>query len=243
MTASADPMAPSDGLDTPSDGLVVRRATVDFPTRRGPVRALDGVDLVVPRGTLTAVLGPSGCGKSTLLRVVAGLEVLSEGEVWFAGRQVTSVPPYRRGFALVFQDGQLFDHLSVGRNVEYALRIRGVDRARRRQRTADLLEMVGLPGLEGRDPRTLSGGQRQRVALARGLAADPDLLLLDEPLSALDRDLRVSLGADLRAIIDTTGTTSLLVTHDLDEARLADRVVQLDAGRVVARGTPEGLLG
>lgn len=223
-------------------GLEVRGATVDFPARRGPVRALDAVDLDLPRGTMTAVLGPSGCGKSTLLRVVAGLEQLAAGTVCFGGREVTGVPPHRRNFVLVFQDGQLFDHLSVADNVGYALRLRGVSRAARRQRTAELLEQVGLPGTQDRDPRTLSGGQRQRVALARGLAADPDVLLLDEPLSALDRDLRVALGQDLRRLVAESSTTALLVTHDHDEARLADAVVLMDAGRVLRRGSPEEVL-
>lgn len=232
--AAADPHAP--GADA---GLEVRGATVDFRVRRGTLRALDAVDLTVPAGTLTAVLGPSGCGKSTLLRAVAGLETLAEGEIRFGDREVTDVPPHRRGFALVFQDGQLFDHLSVEQNVAYALRLRGVPRAKRRARTAELLEMVGLPGTERRDPRTLSGGQRQRVALARGLAAAPRLLLLDEPLSALDRDLRTQLGADLRRIIDETRTTAMLVTHDHEEARLADAVVRMEAGRVVGRETPD----
>lgn len=232
--AAADPHAP--GADA---GLEVRGATVDFRVRRGTLRALDAVDLTVPAGTLTAVLGPSGCGKSTLLRAVAGLETLTKGEIRFGDREVTDVPPHRRGFALVFQDGQLFDHLSVEQNVAYALRLRGVPRAKRRARTAELLEMVGLPGTERRDPRTLSGGQRQRVALARGLAAAPRLLLLDEPLSALDRDLRTQLGADLRRIIDETRTTAMLVTHDHEEARLADAVVRMEAGRVVGRETPD----
>lgn len=226
------------------DGLQVRGATVRYPTRGGgSVTALDAVDLTVARRDLVAVLGPSGCGKSTLLRVVAGFERLAAGEVWFDGREVTGVPPHRRGFSLVFQDGQLFDHLTVGQNVAYALRIRGVSRRRREERVAELLELVGLPGTAERDPRTLSGGQRQRVALARGLAADPAMLLLDEPLSALDRDLRTQLGADLRALVHAAGTTGLLVTHDHDEARLADSVVLMEAGRIVATGTPAEVLG
>ncbi|WP_462418312.1 ABC transporter ATP-binding protein [Kytococcus sp. Marseille-QA3725] len=223
-------------------GLEVQGATVEFPTRHGSVRALEEVDLTVPAGTMTAVLGPSGCGKSTLLRVVAGLESLTSGAVRFDGKDLTAVPPHRRGFALVFQDGQLFDHLSVAQNVAYALRLRGVGRGARQERTAELLDLVGLPGIEARDPRTLSGGQRQRVALARGLAADPDVLLLDEPLSALDRDLRVALGDDLRRIVVRTRTTAVLVTHDHDEARLADAVARMDAGRVVEVGTPDQVL-
>ncbi|WP_374928677.1 ABC transporter ATP-binding protein [Kytococcus sedentarius] len=240
---TAGSAAGSAGADPGAAGLEVHGATVDFPVRRGTLRALDAVDLVVPAGTLTAVLGPSGCGKSTLLRAVAGLETLTAGRVRFGDRDVTDVPPHRRGFALVFQDGQLFDHLTVEQNVAYALRLRGVARARRRQRTAELLEMVGLPGIGRRDPRTLSGGQRQRIALARGLAAEPHLLLLDEPLSALDRDLRTQLGADLRRIIDETRTTAMLVTHDHEEARLADAVARMASGRIEQVGPPGEVLG
>ncbi len=203
----------------------------------GHQRAVDGVDLRLDDGDVLAVVGPSGCGKSTLLRAVAGLEPLAEGAVTWDGADLAGVPTHRRGFALMFQDGQLFDHLTVARNVGYALRLRGTPRAEVRARVADLLALVGLEGYDDRLPRTLSGGERQRVALARSLAASPRLLLLDEPLSALDAGLRVRLAADLRRILREAGTTALLVTHDQDEAfAIADRVAVMRAGRVVQQG-------
>ncbi|QIK68290.1 ABC transporter ATP-binding protein [Nocardioides sp. HDW12B] len=201
---------------------------------------LRDVSLDLPAGEVLAVLGPSGCGKSTLLRAVAGLERLDRGAVRVGGQDVTRVPTYRRGFALMFQDGQLFGHLTVAQNVAYPLRLRRVGRRERAARAAELLELVGVPGFGDRDPATLSGGERQRVALARALAVEPRLLLLDEPLSALDRDLRERLAVDLRRILTTAGTTALLVTHDHDEAfAVADRMALLRAGRLVQDGTLE----
>jgi thiamine transport system ATP-binding protein len=195
--------------------------------------------LAVPDGSVTAVLGPSGCGKSTLLRAVAGIEPLAAGAVRWDGDDLAGVPTHRRGFALVFQDGQLFDHLTVGRNVGYALRLR---RGRRRtpdaaSRVAALLELVGLPAYADRMPATLSGGERQRVALARSLAMEPRLLLLDEPLSALDAGLRERLAGDLHGILREAGTTALLVTHDHEEAfAVADRIAVMREGRIVQAG-------
>nr|WP_218910369.1 ABC transporter ATP-binding protein [Nocardioides thalensis] len=192
----------------------------------------------LPDGEVLAVVGPSGCGKSSLLRAVAGLEPLSSGRVSWAGQDLAGVPTHRRGFALMFQDGQLFDHLTVARNVAYALRLRRVSRAETATRVEELLELVGLGGYGARLPRTLSGGERQRVALARSLAAEPRLLLLDEPLSALDAGLRTRLAADLRRILREAGTTALLVTHDQEEAfTIADRLAVMRAGRVVQQGT------
>mgnify|MGYP003346880235 FL=1 len=173
--------------------------------------AVDAVDLGVEDGHVLAVLGPSGCGKSTLLRAVAGLEPLSSGRIAWDGADLTGVPTHRRGFALMFQDGQLFDHLTVARNVGYARRLQGASRAAVRAEVDDLLELVGLGGYADRLPRTLSGGERQRVALARSLAARPRLLLLDEPLSALDAGLRGRLAADLRQILTQAGTTALQI--------------------------------
>lgn len=215
------------------NGLEVRDVSVAF----GGTRALDGVNLEVATGRILAVLGPSGCGKSTLLRVIAGLQQPDRGQVWFDGEDVSGVPTHRRGFALMFQDGQLFEHLSVAANVAYPLRRQGVSRPEAADRATELLEIVGLAGFADRSPRTLSGGQQQRVALARALAARPRLLLLDEPLSALDRDLRERLAVDLRHILRSTGTTALLVTHDHSEAfTLADDAVLLRTGRVVQHG-------
>ena len=197
--------------------------------------ALRDADLAVTPGQVVAVLGPSGCGKSTLLRVTAGLETPSAGRVRWDDADLTRVPTHRRGFALMFQEGQLFAHLTVARNVGYAPRLRrtkDVDR-----RVADLLRLVGLEGYGDRLPGTLSGGERQRVALARALAADPRLLLLDEPLSSLDAGMRERLAAELRDILTAAGTTTLLVTHDHEEAfAVADRLVVMREGRIVQQG-------
>jgi thiamine transport system ATP-binding protein len=216
--------------------LTVERLTVSF----GHQVAVDDVSFHLPGGEVLAVLGPSGCGKSTLLRAVAGLERPDAGRVLYDGVDLSDVPTHRRGFALMFQDGQLFDHLSVAQNVAYPLRVRHVARGERSQRVAQLLELVGLPGHGDRSPATLSGGERQRVALARALAVRPRLLLLDEPLSALDRAFRERLAADLHDILRTERTTALLVTHDQDEAfAVADRMAVMRAGRIVQSGTLE----
>ena len=200
------------------------------------VPAVRGVDLTVPDGSVLAVLGPSGCGKSTLLRAIAGLEQ-AHGHVAWDGEDLTRIPTHRRGFALMFQDDQLFDHLTVGRNVGYALRLRRTARAAERARVEELLELVGLQGYADRLPRTLSGGERQRVALARSLAHQPRLLLLDEPLSALDAELRRRLAGDLRAILTRSGTTAVMVTHDHEEAfTVADRLAVMGEGRLVQEG-------
>lgn len=209
----------------------------DVTVRFGATTAVDDVSLQLSEGQVLAVLGPSGCGKSTLLRAVAGLERLDAGTISWRGDDLAGVPTHRRGFALMFQDGQLFAHASVGDNIAYALRLRGVGRAERDRRVGELLELVGLPGYADRRTPTLSGGEQQRVALARSLAADPGLLLLDEPLSALDRSLRERLAGDLREILVSTGTTAVLVTHDHDEAfTIADRMAVMLAGRIVQEG-------
>ncbi|WP_107704453.1 ABC transporter ATP-binding protein [Nocardioides allogilvus] len=198
------------------------------------VVAVDDVSLEVPDGSILAVLGPSGCGKSTLLRAIAGLEPLTAGTIAFDGVGVDRLPTHKRGFALMFQDGQLFAHMTVARNVGYALRLRGRPSD---ERVAELLALVGLEGYADRLPATLSGGERQRVALARALAVEPRLLLLDEPLSALDTGLRERLAVDLREILHTAGTTALMVTHDHEEAfHVADRLAVMRAGRVVQSG-------
>ena len=216
--------------------LTVERLTVRF----GETTAVADVSLELPRGEVLAVLGPSGCGKSTLLRAVAGLERPDAGRVLFDGTDVTRVPTHRRDFALMFQDGQLFPHLSVAQNVAYPLKVRRRPGAERDRRVAELLELVGLPRYGDRAPDTLSGGERQRVALARALAVRPRLLLLDEPLSALDRNLRERLAVDLHDILRAESTTALLVTHDHDEAfAVADRMAVMRSGRVVQAGTLE----
>ena len=197
--------------------------------------AVRDASLELPDGRVLAVLGPSGCGKSTLLRAVAGLEPLTAGRVAWDHADLARVPTHKRGFALMFQDGQLFGHLTVARNVGYALRLRRTPDPR--GRVEELLALVGLEGYADRLPATLSGGERQRVALARCLAVRPRLLLLDEPLSALDTGLRQRLAADLRRILAQEGTTALMVTHDHEEAfTVADRLAVMRAGRIVQQG-------
>ncbi|WP_439897875.1 ABC transporter ATP-binding protein [Cellulomonas humilata] len=214
------------------NGLSLR----DVVVRYGSVPAVDGVSLDVAPGSVVALLGPSGCGKSSLLRAVAGLEPLAGGTVSWDGTSLVGVPVHRRGFGLMFQDGQLFAHRTVGGNVAYGLP------ARSGARVASLLELVGLAGYEDRGIATLSGGERQRVALARALAPAPRLLLLDEPLSALDRALRERLAVDLRAALVATGTTAVFVTHDQDEAfAVADRVAVMAAGRLLQVDAPADL--
>jgi thiamine transport system ATP-binding protein len=215
-------------------GLEVRGLTVRF----GATEAVGDVDLQVPAGSVTAVLGPSGSGKSTLLRAIAGLEPPAAGSIAYDGRDLARVPTHKRGFALMFQDGQLFPHQSVGRNVGYPLRLRRRSGSDLDGRVADLLDLVGLAGYADRMPATLSGGERQRVALARSLAVEPRMLLLDEPLSALDRDLRERLAGELHDILRRAGTTALLVTHDQEEAfAIADRMAVMRDGRLVQAGT------
>lgn len=226
------------GTHVAEAGLAVAGATVRF----GATTALDGVSLEVTPGEVLALLGPSGCGKSTLLRAVAGLQPLDAGAVRWAGADLAGVPVHRRGFGLMFQDGQLFVHRDVGGNVAFGLEMARVPREDRRERVADLLGLVGLGGYEGRAVATLSGGEQQRVALARSLAPRPRLLLLDEPLSALDRALRDRLAGELAAILRAAGTTALYVTHDHDEAfAVADRVAVMAAGNILQADAPARL--
>ncbi len=208
----------------------------------GPVRALDGVSLAVRRGEILAVLGPSGSGKSTLLTVIAGLEVPDGGEVRWEGQPLRDVPPHRRDFGLMFQDYVLFPHMNVAENVAFGLRMKGWPPARCQERVREVLALVGLEGFESRAVDTLSGGEQQRVALARALAPDPRLLMLDEPLGALDRTLREELMLELPRRLRALGQAALYVTHDQEEAfAVADRVAILRAGRIVQEGTPEDI--
>ncbi len=222
-------------------GLVVTGAVVEFSMIDGStIKAVDNVDLAVAPGEIVALLGASGSGKSSLLRGVAGLEPLASGTVAWDGVDLTNVPTHRRGFGMIFQDGQLFPTMNVGRNVAYGLQ--GMPRIRRQKRVAELLEMVGLPGYERRKVTELSGGQAQRVALARSLAPKPRLLLLDEPLSALDRALKEHLAEVVSEVLRATGTTAIHVTHDQDEAfTVADRVAVMSRGRLIADETAEEL--
>lgn len=217
-------------------GLAVRDAVV----RYGPVLAVDGVSIDVAPGEVVAVLGASGSGKSSLLRAIAGLEPLVEGAVTWDGADLTGVPVHKRGFVVMFQDGQLFPHLSVAGNVGYALA--RTPRRQREQRVAELLDLVGLAGYGPRPVTALSGGQAQRVALARSLAAGPRLLLLDEPLSALDRGLREHLVGVLDETLRAAGVPAFYVTHDQDEAfAIADRVAVLAEGRLLQVDEPASL--
>ncbi len=231
----------------PARGLAVRDVVVRYGDAsrsgtRGGTTAVDGVSLEVADGEVLALLGPSGCGKSSLLRAVAGLELVTAGRVLLDGADLAGVPVHRRGFGLMFQEGQLFPHRDVGRNVAYGLQAARVPRAEQEARVRELLDVVGLTGYERRAVVTLSGGERQRVALARALAPRPRLLLLDEPLSALDRGLRERLAVDVRTVLHETGTTAVFVTHDHDEAfTVADRVAVMSAGRLRQVAPPEEL--
>ena len=205
-------------------------------------RILEDVSVDVPTGQRLAVLGPSGSGKSTLLRVVAGLQPTTAGRVLLDDRDVTSVPPYRRGVGLVFQDAALFPHRDVAGNVGFGPKVAGLDAHARRSRVTEALELVGLAGAENRVVTTLSGGEAQRVALARALAPRPEVLLLDEPLGSLDGPLRLRLQDDLRSLFERLSLTVVHVTHDVGEAfALGDHVAILRDGQLAQGATPEEL--
>jgi len=207
--------------------------------RYGDFAALDNIDFAVPAGSLTALLGPSGSGKSTLLRAIAGLDEPDTGTITINGRDVTRVPPQRRGIGFVFQHYAAFKHMTVRDNVAFGLKIRKKPKAEIAERVDNLLEVVGLAGFQGRFPNQLSGGQRQRMALARALAVDPEVLLLDEPFGALDAKVREDLRAWLRRLHDEVHVTTVLVTHDQQEALdVADRIAVLNKGRIEQVGTP-----
>lgn len=207
--------------------------------RYGDFSALDNVDFVVPTGSLTALLGPSGSGKSTLLRAIAGLDTPDTGAITINGRDVTGVPPQRRGIGFVFQHYAAFKHLTVRDNVAFGLKIRKLPKSEIKDKVDNLLEVVGLAGFQTRYPNQLSGGQRQRMALARALAVDPQVLLLDEPFGALDAKVREDLRAWLRRLHDEVHVTTVLVTHDQSEALdVADRIAVLNKGRIEQVGTP-----
>jgi ABC-type Fe3+/spermidine/putrescine transport system ATPase subunit len=208
----------------------------------GDTQAVNGLTFEVETGEMVALLGPSGCGKSTVLLLIAGLEKPDHGVVYWDGQAMTNVPPHKRGFGLMFQDYALFPHLNVFANIAFGLRMSRLPATLIQSRVAEILELVGLPGFAQRDVQSLSGGEQQRVALARALAPQPRLLMLDEPLGALDRTLRERLLAELRQILRQTHQTVLYVTHDQEEAfALADRVVLMQAGQVVQMGTPQAL--
>lgn len=210
--------------------------------RYGNVTAVDRISLHINEGQTLALLGASGCGKTSVLRLVAGLERPDDGEIWLGGHAVSRgnvwIPAERRNVGMVFQDYSLFPHLTIKQNVNFALA--NVSRGIRQQRLSELLELVGLSGLENRFPHQLSGGQQQRVALARALAPSPDVILLDEPFSNLDAALRQAMREELRQILRQAQITTIFVTHDQEEAlSLADQVVVMSAGRILQVGTPQ----
>jgi putative spermidine/putrescine transport system ATP-binding protein len=205
----------------------------------GTVEAVAGIDLEIADGEFFAMLGPSGSGKTTVLRMIAGFELPTAGAIELSGRDVTRLPPYERDVTTVFQDYALFPHMSVLENVEYALKVRKVPRRARRERAEQALESVRLTGFGARRPNAMSGGQRQRVALARALVNRPRVLLLDEPLGALDLKLREQMQVELKQIQREVGITFVFVTHDQDEAlTMSDRVAVFDQGRICQVGTP-----
>jgi iron(III) transport system ATP-binding protein len=224
---------------TNADGpkaLQVRGLSKSF----GKFLALDGIDLYIERGEFVCFLGPSGCGKTTLLRAIAGLDLQDRGTIHQNGRDISRLPVARRDFGIVFQSYALFPNLTVERNIGYGLHRAGTSKQQRSARVSELLELVGLQDQAGKYPAQLSGGQQQRVALARALAPSPGLLLLDEPLSALDAQVRLHLRDQLRQLQRRLGVTTIMVTHDQDEAlAIADRFVVMNRGVIDQVGTPE----
>jgi putative spermidine/putrescine transport system ATP-binding protein len=232
-------VAPATGgpIRATTAGAAVRLEGVE--KRYGDVIAVDGVDLEVRDGEFFSMLGPSGSGKTTTLRMIAGFELPTAGRVLLHGQDVTSVPPFDRDVNTVFQDYALFPHMSVGENVGYGLMVRKVAKGERTERVRDALRMVRLEGYQDRKPSQLSGGQRQRVALARALVNRPKVLLLDEPLGALDLKLREEMQIELKAIQQQVGITFIYVTHDQEEAlTMSDRLAVFSAGRIEQLGTP-----
>jgi putative spermidine/putrescine transport system ATP-binding protein len=235
VTQAATSVGPS--TQRAATGAAVRLAAVR--KSYGRVIAADGVDLEIAVGEFFTMLGPSGSGKTTLLRIIAGFERPDSGTVELGGTDVTRQPPYMRDVNTVFQDYALFPHMTVIENVEYGLKIRKVARAERRHRAEEMLDMVRLSGLGGRKPLQLSGGQRQRVALARAIVNQPEVLLLDEPLGALDLKLRQEMQTELKRIQREVGITFIYVTHDQEEAlTMSDRLAVLNGGQIEQIGTP-----
>lgn len=215
--------------------LALHKVSKSFANRR----ILENLTFDVGEGEIIALLGPSGCGKSTTLALIAGLIEPDHGEITWRGKSLRGIPPHRRNFGLMFQDLALFPHLNLFENVAFGLRLRGLPFAKIQQRVSEVLELVNLRGLEGRDVASLSGGEMQRVALARSLAPQPQLLMLDEPLASLDRTLKDRLAMELRQILRQTNQTAIYVTHDQEEAfMVADRIILLNGGRIEQIGTP-----
>ena len=234
----AQPQAEVSDVRTPPRVQVAVRME-GIRKRFGDVVAVDGIDLEVLEGEFFSMLGPSGSGKTTCLRMIAGFEAPTEGRVWLDGKDVTGLAPYERDVNTVFQDYALFPHMTVGENVEYGLKVKRVAAEERRRRVSDALQVVRLEGFERRKPAQLSGGQRQRVALARALVNRPKVLLLDEPLGALDLKLRQAMQIELKQIQQRVGLTFIYVTHDQEEAlTMSDRLAVFNHGRIEQIGTP-----
>jgi putative spermidine/putrescine transport system ATP-binding protein len=234
VPSSAQPAAAGD----PAAAAAAVRVT-GLRKKYGDVLAVADVDLVVRAGEFFTLLGPSGSGKTTLLRLIAGFERPDAGRIELGGRDVTRVPPYARDVNTVFQDYALFPHMTVGQNIEYGLRVRRVPKPERREKVSQALEMVRLPGLGARKPAQLSGGQRQRVALARAIVNQPQVLLLDEPLGALDLKLRQEMQLELLRVQREAGITFIYVTHDQEEAlTMSDRIAVLNKGSIEQIGEP-----
>ncbi|WOH52440.1 ABC transporter ATP-binding protein [Bradyrhizobium sp. sBnM-33] len=211
----------------------------EITKKYGELAAVDGISLDIERGKVLSLLGPSGCGKTTTLRIIAGFTSPDTGTVEIGGEDVGHLRPYERNVGLLFQDYALFPHMTVAQNIAYGMRYRGTSGSEIPSRIAQMLSLVQLTGMEARYPHQLSGGQQQRVALARALAIDPQIVLLDEPLSALDAKLRLELRLELKEILRSVGATTIVVTHDQEEAlTLGDEVVVMNAGKIAQRGTP-----
>ncbi|MGB1287992.1 MAG: ABC transporter ATP-binding protein, partial [Aggregatilineales bacterium] len=220
--------------------IELKNIVKDFETGRGKnFRAVDDIDLTIERGEFFALLGPSGCGKTTTLRMIAGFEQPSSGSVQIRGQEMAHVPAFHRPVNTVFQDYALFPHMTVLQNVMFGLQMEKVSKSEARQRAEDALEMVKLPKVSGRKPDKLSGGQQQRVALARALVKHPAVLLLDEPLGALDLKLRKEMQYELKSMQQQVGITFIYVTHDQEEAiTMADRIAVMQGGKVLQVGSP-----
>ncbi|RWR10050.1 ABC transporter ATP-binding protein [Siminovitchia fortis] len=210
--------------------------------RFGSNTVLDNINLEVKKGELLTLLGPSGCGKSTTLNLIAGFLDADEGDVYIKGKKVTNVPPYKRDLGMVFQTYSLFPHMTVYDNLDFGLKLRKVEKSKKKEKISQALELVKMSGLEDRYPRELSGGQRQRVAIARALVVEPELLLLDEPLSNLDAKLRHELRAEIKRLQNEIGVTTIFVTHDQEEAlSMSDRVVVMNAGKIEQISSPTSI--